>query len=102
MWPGKKFKFIVGMLADKDYRSSIEEVAPLAQSFATISPPSVRALSSNALADVIKELTGMEAEAYESPAAALDAQLKVLDKDDILCIFGSLYQVGEIRDYFGK
>ncbi|MBR6812866.1 MAG: bifunctional folylpolyglutamate synthase/dihydrofolate synthase, partial [Oscillospiraceae bacterium] len=100
--PGRKFKFIVGMLADKDYRSSIEEVSPLAESFATISPPSARALSSNALADVIKELTGINAEAYDSPAAALDAQLKLLGKDDILCIFGSLYQIGEIRDYFGK
>ena len=102
VWPGRKFKFIVGMLADKDYRSSIEEVAPLAQSFAAIAPPSARALSSVALADVIKELTGMDANAYSSPADALDAELKLLEKDDILCIFGSLYQIGEIRDYFGK
>lgn len=102
VFPGEKIKFIVGMLADKDYETSIKTLAPLAKSFATITPPSERALDSYSMAARIKELTGLDAVAYDSPEIALDTQIASAGKDEIICVLGSLYQVGKVREYFGK
>lgn len=102
VFPGEKFNFIVGMLADKDYETSIKEIAPLAKSFSAITPPNSRSLSSDKMAAKIKEITGIEATAYEEQSKALDTVIGNAGKDEIICIFGSLYQIGDIRRYFGK
>ncbi len=102
IFPSKKFRFIIGMLSDKDYRTSLLEVAPLAKHFAAIAPPGSRALSSEKLAGEIRALTGIEVVSYGSPADAVAGEISVADPDDVICVFGSLYQIGEIREFFGK
>jgi dihydrofolate synthase/folylpolyglutamate synthase len=102
LFPGRKLNIVVGVLADKDYISSIDIAKPYAKKFYAVSPPSYRALKSQQLANEIHHHSDAPVEAYESIPAALESALNESKKDDVICIFGSLYQVGEIRSYFGR
>ncbi len=44
LFPGKKFRFLMGVLADKDYLSGLEAALPLAERFYAVRPPIDRAL----------------------------------------------------------
>ncbi|NMA37390.1 MAG: bifunctional folylpolyglutamate synthase/dihydrofolate synthase [Papillibacter sp.] len=102
LFPEKKLNIVIAVLADKDYASSIEIAKPHAKKFYTVSPPSYRALSSEQLADEIHHHSSVPVDAFDSIPAALRSALAESKNDDVICIFGSLYQVGEIRTYFGR
>lgn len=102
VFPGRKITFIFGILSDKDYRSVILQSLPVAKRFYTISPPSDRALTPVELAENIGMYTHIPAEAFAGITQALDTAISEASPEDIICIFGSLYQVGEIRKYFGR
>lgn len=102
IFPGRKFTFVCGVLADKDYDSSLELIAPLTQKFNAVSPNSERALSAEALAKEMSERCGAPVRSFETIPDALDSVLKEAEKDEIICVFGSLYQVGDVRSYFGR
>lgn len=102
IFPEKKFTFVCGVLADKDYDSSLDLIAPLANKFFAVAPNSYRALSAEKLAEEIKIRCGVPVSSYDTIPEALDAVLAGADKSDIICVFGSLYQVGDVRAYFGR
>ncbi|HHU05681.1 MAG TPA: bifunctional folylpolyglutamate synthase/dihydrofolate synthase [Clostridiales bacterium] len=102
LFPGRKINFIVGVLADKDYSSTIELTMPHAKCFYTVTPPNKRALSADKLALEIKKHGDAPVYFYGSIPSAIDAVLSSVTADDVICIFGSLYQVGEVRSYFGR
>jgi dihydrofolate synthase/folylpolyglutamate synthase len=90
MYPGEKYHFIMGVMADKDYENMIEELIPLAISFSTYTPDSSRALLGSSLAACIRK-RGIEAQ-EETDFAGLMASLR----SDIKNVaFGSLYFIGE-------
>jgi dihydrofolate synthase / folylpolyglutamate synthase len=102
LFPGQKISFIFGVLADKDYTGSIKTVLPLAKCFFTVTPPNSRALKAEDLASEIKKLGGVPAIAFADIPSAISAALKATPADEVICIFGSLYQVGEIITYFRR
>ncbi len=102
LFPGKKLSIVVGVLADKDYASSLDIAKPYAKKFYAVTPPSYRALASDRLADEIHRHADVPVEPFGSIPAALKAALNEAESDDVICIFGSVYQVGEIRSYFGR
>ncbi len=102
LFPGKKINFVVGVLADKDYSSSIEIVMPLAKRFYTVTPPNYRALSAEELAAEIRKHGDVPVETFKDINAALKRAMYATPGDEILCIFGSLYQVGDVRSFFGR
>lgn len=102
LFPGKKLRIVVGVLADKDYNSSIDIAAPHALKFYAVTPPSYRALSSDELAETIRHHSGVPVQPFEAIPDAIEAALSDASEDDVICIFGSLYQVGDIRTYFGR
>ncbi len=69
----------------------------LADRFYTVTPPSVRALPGEELAAYLKEC-GTEALAFSSPGEGLRAALKDAGEEDVICVFGSLYYLGEVRE----
>ena len=101
--PGRKFTFVMGVLADKDYSAMLDTVAPLARDFITVTPDSHRALSSAELSDAIRVRLRLPARdsggAIEDGLALAMASAK---PDDAVCVFGSLYQAGAVRAFFGK
>ena len=96
LFPDQKIVFIAGVLADKDYESMMKEIAPYGKIFHTITPPNKRALSAEDLAKTFESF-GARAVCHKSVKEALDAAMKEADENDVICAFGSLYYIGEIR-----
>lgn len=97
-FPGKAPVLLMGVLEDKDRAGLCELVAPLAQAFVTITPPSPRALDAETLAH---ELTayGKPAYAAASIPQGVERAMELAGEDGLVCALGSLYSVGEIRTY---
>jgi len=102
LFPGKKLRFLMGVLADKDYLSALEAALPLAERFYTVTPPIDRALPAARLAAAIRERSSLPALSFSEISKALDAMLHEAERDSVLCAFGSLYQIAAIRTYFGR
>ncbi|HOM02249.1 MAG TPA: folylpolyglutamate synthase/dihydrofolate synthase family protein [Acetivibrio sp.] len=95
-FPYKKIVFIIGILGDKDYGKMIEECAPLAEHVIAVTPNSDRALPAEILA---QSLEGYCKNVYISDAIvnAVDKSFEITPKDGLICAFGSLYYIGEVR-----
>ena len=100
--PGKKLNIVLGVLADKDFRSGLDIAIPHAKKFYAVTPPSYRALDAGELAEDIREKSEVPVAPFDSIPAAIEAALAESDKDDVIAILGSLYQVGDVRSYFGR
>lgn len=98
-YPGKRFIFITGVLADKQVDEMLDAAAPYAKMFFTVTPDSVRALPAEALCERLRE-RGLKAEACESAAAAVRRALDAADVSDVICAFGSFYFIGKVRSCF--
>lgn len=92
----RKVLFIMGVLADKDYSGMVDAVFPQASRFFTIEPESPRALPAEALAEEIRK-RGVPAESFKTVAGALGSALSDSCVNEVVCCFGSLYFIGEVR-----
>ena len=95
-FPGRKVRFIMGVLADKDYASMIELLTPVAERFYTVTPESPRALPARELAEQL-EKSGSAAVVCDSAEDAVARALKEAGADDVICSVGSLYMTGAVR-----
>ena len=98
-FPGTKITFVAGVLRDKDYGGMFDAVLPLADRFYTIAPPTPRALSAQALADYLQG-RGAEAVPCASVKEAVEQAMDHAGKDGVVCAFGSLYYIGQVRALF--
>lgn len=101
LFPGKKFTFLMGVLADKDYRTAVTLTLPIAKRFYAMTPPVPRALHAEKLAEVIRRAGNVPVSVCGTIEDSVHAAMHGADSDDVLCAFGSLYQIGEIRACFG-
>ena len=95
-YPGQKFVFLLGVMADKDVGAMIAAVAPLARCFVTVTPHTPRALPAQALAEEIRRETGLAAEAASSIPEGVARSLALAGGGGV-CALGSLYFSGDIR-----
>ena len=97
LFPGEKFHFVMGVMADKNYDEMIEELLPLALDFKTVTVESERALAAQELSEKIRAKgicdAGLLHSYDELKPGRLDVSCKTI-------AFGSLYFVGEIKKYF--
>ena len=100
LYPGKKIYFLVGVLEDKDYHSMVGQLLPLAKAFITITPDSQRALQAQALADYLRG-EGAEAHSCETVEQGMEKALSMAGPEDVVCVCGSLYMIGEARHVLG-
>lgn len=100
-FPEKEKIFIVGILKDKDYKAVIETIAPIASCFITVTPRSERALPAAELGKFI-ETCCKNVSVSDTIEEAVYASLKFSKENSIICAFGSLYYIGEIRKLFVK
>ena len=105
VFPGKRPVFLVGILADKDYRSMLRVVAPLASAFVCVTPPNPRALDAADLAEAIRETCdelGVSAtvEVAGDFGDAVSAARKIAGSEGLICAFGSLYSVADVKAAF--
>ena len=97
LFPGEKFHFVMGVMADKNYEEMIEELLPLALDFKTVTVESERALTAQELSEKIRAKGICDAGLLHSFDELMPGQLDVAHKT---IVFGSLYFVGEIKKYF--
>lgn len=98
--------FIVGVLADKDYREMMASVLPFADAFVTVTPDNPRALPAVDLAKAIREAgwhgsrecaaDGLPVVAQNIPDAVKCAR-NLAGKDGVVVAFGSLYSVASLK-----
>lgn len=97
LFPGEKFHFVMGVMADKNYEEMIEELLPLALDFKTVTVESERALAAQELSEKIRAKGICDAGLLHSFDELMPGRLDVAHKT---IAFGSLYFVGEIEKYF--
>lgn len=101
LYPGEKFHFIMGVMADKDYEEMIDVLLPLAMDFVTVTPESNRALQSKDLAECIQR-KGVQASYAEDMEEVIRPLLQAEEVENIqnqekTVAFGSLYFIGAIE-----
>jgi dihydrofolate synthase/folylpolyglutamate synthase len=100
-FPGKKISFIVGVFADKSYAEMMTILAPAACHFYTVTPNHPRALPSEALSACLAAFH-LPVDLCDSVADGIQKARANAQKDDVLCITGSLSIAGEARAVFGR
>ena len=98
--PKKKVHFVMGVLKDKDYEAMLDIMAPLAKRFTVVTPPSTRALSAKSLKTLIETKYHVPAETAQSVTEGIKNATEHQDFKEQVVIFGSLYQVAEVRKVF--
>lgn len=95
----KKAVLILGMLSDKDSKSSVKLLKGLFDAVYTVPVNNPRTLSAEDLAEECRAYFD-EVKAFESVFTAFDEAYKLCEKEGkMLVIAGSLYLAGEIRPY---
>jgi len=90
---------LIGIMKDKDIPSMFHLLAPLAHHIILTKPHTDRATAPSLLKKALGQ-NGKKAEIAEDLTEAIERGLSLTRKDDLLCITGSLYTVGEARAYF--
>lgn len=98
--PNQKIIFVMGVMADKGYGEMLDIIIPFAKKFITVEPDSCRALDAVHLKGAVESRTDIPVEALPSVQAGIEQALHEATAEDVICIFGSLYQVGEALTYF--
>jgi dihydrofolate synthase/folylpolyglutamate synthase len=101
LFPNKRITVVLGMVADKDTSAVLDVLLPIASRIITTEAPIInRAVASAAdLAARIRE-RGVPAEAEPDPEAAVQMALDGAGPDDLVCVTGSLYLVGAVRQHW--
>lgn len=91
-------RFVIGILADKDYEGMLVELARVPCSLVLTRPHSMRSVPPGELEGKAEHL-GMSCEVIEDVASAVDAAVGAMTAAELVCITGSHYVVGEARSH---
>ena len=94
--PGRKLVFLCGCMADKDYGAMFRRLAPFAGEFVTVTPDNPRALSAEALRDMLADRLGAKATACPAVSDGVRAAIDKAGPEGAVCACGSLYMIGDI------
>lgn len=89
---------VVGILADKDYKGMLSELARVPCTLVATRPGNVRAIEVAQLQATAEEL-GLDCIGIEDVAEAVDHALSVAQGGELVCITGSHYVAGEARSH---
>ncbi len=97
LYPGEKFHFVMGVMADKDYEEMVRLLVPVAGNFWTVTPENHRALQGRELAEFISTF-GILTKNYERIQDVVNEILHDTSCGDKIIAFGSLYFIGELKN----
>lgn len=89
---------VLGMSAEKDVRSSLAELAPLAERTIVTRARHTRAMDPDSLADVVRELGG-EPVVESRPAEAVIRSWELTPPGGATLVTGSLFLVGDVLEW---
>ncbi|MBN1314047.1 MAG: hypothetical protein JXA42_01220, partial [Anaerolineales bacterium] len=93
-FPNQKLIIIFGVTADKDVDNMIKTLMPAADEIISTAAEHPRAIKSSVLAELIKT-NGFNSISAESVSEALALAWEIAGPDDVICITGSLFVVGD-------
>lgn len=96
LFPGQELTFIMGVLGDKDYQSMLAHILPGCEKLFTVTPNSSRALPAAELAKTAEKYC-KNIQICGTVETAMKKSLAETPKDGVICAFGSLFYIGEIR-----
>jgi len=92
----EKLILIIGILSDKNIKTILDIITPIADIIVVTKSKSSRAFDPL----LLKKLIGRkDVIVKEKINSAIKYSNKIADKNDLICITGSLYTVGEAREY---
>lgn len=95
----KKITMIIGILDDKPYKSILKALIPVCEKVIFVMPKIERAIKPELLLKEVKKIAEPKLESVTIPSIeeALKYAVKTAGKDELICISGSLYVVGEAK-----
>ncbi len=90
----QKLLLVIGILKDKDAVGIASKLVPLAEKVFVTQPKTERALSAETLAQICQPF-GKTVSVHETVEGALKSAMAEASCDDLICVTGSLYVVGE-------
>ena len=87
---------VIGILDDKPYRSMLRDLVSTASRVILTQPKIDRSLSPEILAAFVRTMTP-NVEVVPDVAEAVNHAVKTVGQQDVICIAGSLYVVGEAK-----
>lgn len=101
LFPGRRVVLVLGMVADKDTGAVLDILLPAAAAVVTTQAPILnRAVTPAADLAARIRARGLPAEAEPDPQEAVQAALALAGPDDLVCVTGSLYLVGAVRQHW--
>jgi dihydrofolate synthase / folylpolyglutamate synthase len=91
-----RIHFVFGVLADKDYKGMLAELARVPAVVYATAPKGVSAVPARDLSGAATDI-GLEAVAEEDAWTAVQRAVAGADAGDLVCVTGSHYVVGEVR-----
>lgn len=98
---GKKITVITGMLDDKPYPAMLKSILSVCSRAIFTKPVIDRALEPEALYEASKGIV-KNTKIIPDIKGAIDYAVKTASKDEVICITGSLYVVGEAKAIFSN
>ncbi|MGB4658398.1 MAG: Mur ligase family protein [Mobilitalea sp.] len=97
-FPNRRLIFVMGVLADKEYKKILSIIAKSADLIITLTPNNGRALASSILAKEAMKYVTHVIDAG-NVITALKQAVKAAHKEDVIVAFGSLTYLAEVSDY---
>jgi len=92
---------VLAIFADKDYKEMIQILAPDADLIIATKTKNLRAATPQTIAkEAAQYIDENKIIVTKNIPQAIDYALSISKKDDLICITGSLYTVGEAKRYF--
>jgi len=99
LYPGEKFRFIMGVLEEKDYEQMADYILPIASQVITVTPENNRALQGERLASYMKKKGMQVRNCLHIQDIVKECLLETGNMEDEVknVAFGSLYFIGTVR-----
>ncbi len=98
---GRKITLVAGMLDDKPYTAMLQSLLPVCSRVILTSPRIDRALSTDTLNAVARQMIS-HITRIDDVGKAVRHAIQTAAPDEVVCIAGSLYVVGEAKETFEK
>jgi dihydrofolate synthase/folylpolyglutamate synthase len=98
----KRLILVLGIMEDKNIQRMLREIVKAASLVTLCRPRMDRAASTASLSSILNDLNVPNVKAVDDVATATRLALSYAHKNDLICITGSLFTVGEARRLFVK
>ena len=99
--PHKRLILIMGVSKDKDFDGMLKEILPVTWAAIFSKSDSPRAVEPETLAERAKALCDRDSKVVPVPAEALQVARELASPDDLICITGSFFLAGKIKEALG-